>query len=222
MKWLIPELIRAERRGMAEQLDPKQAFVIRQAIAEARAADATAQRLEESYVRLLVLANAGGLIACLGIADALAGRKGSPATLSFAALAGLMWFFLFGLIFGGIIVSFQRARAVQASEKHGRGALQVIKDMGLIVPTPPSAFSRTELKGLPHLTTAISIASPTGFLVGAIWGLLRIAAVHCGWQNVTGYCRRRWMDGIDPAGRTAPSPRDCHGRIRILHRKDLT
>ena len=162
-------------------MDPKQAFIIRQAITEARAADATAQRLEESYVRLLVLANAGGLIACLGIADALAGSKGSPAALSFAALTGPMWFFLFGLIFGGIVVSLQRARAVRDSEQHGRRALQVLKDTGLIVPTPPSAFSRAELKGLPHLTTAINIlgiASPGCFLVGAIWGLLRIGAVH--------------------------------------------
>ena len=166
---------------MAEQLDPKQAFVIRQAIGEARTADATAQRLEESYVRLLVLANAGGLIACLGIADALAGGKAPPGTLSFTALAGPMWFFLFGLICGGIIVSLQRARAVRDSEKHGRRALQVLKDMGLIVPTPPSTFYRAELKGLPHLTTAINvlgIASPACFLVGAIWGLLRIGAVH--------------------------------------------
>lgn len=166
---------------MAEQLEPKQAFLIRQAIGEARVADATAQRLEESYVRLLVLANAGGLIACLGIADALASGKGSPGALSFTALTEPMWFFLSGLICGGIIVSLQRARAVRDSEKHGRGALQVLKDMGLIVPTPPSAFPRAGLRGLPHLTTAINvlgIASPGCFLIGAIWGLVRIGAAH--------------------------------------------
>jgi hypothetical protein len=166
---------------MEEQLDSKQAFIIRQAIAEARTADATAQRLEESYVRLLVLANAGGLVACLGIADALVGGKGPSAALSFSALVGPMWFFLFGLIFGGIVVSLQRARAVRDSEEHGRQALQVLKDMGLIVPTPSPAFSRVELKGLRHLTTAINvlgIASPACFFVGAIWGLLRIGIVH--------------------------------------------
>src|SRR5487761_560505 len=113
---------------MAEQLDPKQVFAIRQAIAEARAAEATAQRLEESYVRLLVLANAGGLLACLGIADALVGGKGSAKALSFAALTGPMWFFLGGLISGGLIVSLQTARAARDSEKHGREALQVLKD----------------------------------------------------------------------------------------------
>lgn len=166
---------------MAEQLDPKQAFLIRQAIAEARTADATAQRLEESYVRLLVLANAGGLIACLGIADALAGGKASLGAMPFAALTVPMWFFLVGLVCGGIIVSLQRARAVRDSEKHGRGALQVLRDMGLIVPTPPAAFSRVELKGAPHLTTAINIlgiASAASFLVGAVWGLVRFGAVH--------------------------------------------
>lgn len=166
---------------MAGPLDPKRVLVFRQAIAEARAADATAQRLEESCVRLLILANAGGMIACLGIADALAGGKGSPATLSFAALIGPMWFFFLGLIFGGLTVSLQRGRAVRDSEQHGRRALQVFKDMGLIVPTPPSPFSHPELKALPHLTKAINILaifSLVCFLVGAVWGLLRIGAVH--------------------------------------------
>ena len=166
---------------MPEPLDPKQVFIVRQAIAEARAADATAQRLTESYVRLLVLANAGGMIACLGIADALAGGKGSPAALSFAALAGPMWLFFFGLISGGLTVSIQRASAVRDSEQHGRRALQALRDMGLIVPTPPSAFSRPELKALPHLTTAINvlgIASSACFFFGAIWGLRLIGAVH--------------------------------------------
>lgn len=166
---------------MTEQPDPRQVFIIRHAIAEARAADATAQRLAESYVRLLILANAGGLLACFGIADALVGGKGSPGALSFAALTGPMWFFLFGLIFGSLTVSIMRARAVRDSEEHGRQALQVLKDTGVIVPTPPSAFSRVERKGLPHLNRAIDvlgIASPACFLVGAIWGLLRIGAVH--------------------------------------------
>jgi len=166
---------------MVETLDPKRVFIFRNEIAEARAADATVQRLTESYVRLFVLANAGGMLACLGIADALAGGKGLPGALSFAALAGPMWFFLFGLIFGGLTVSIMRARAVRDSVQHGERALQAIRDMGLIVPTPPSPFSRPELKGLPHLTTAINvlgIASPACFLVGAIWGLLRIGAVH--------------------------------------------
>lgn len=42
---------------MTGQLDRKQEFLIRHAIAAAQASDATAQRLEESYVRLLTLAN---------------------------------------------------------------------------------------------------------------------------------------------------------------------
>ena len=166
---------------MVQQPDPEQVFRIGQAIAEARAADAIAQRLTESYVRLLILANAGGLLACLGIADALAGGKGLPGALSFAALTGPMWFFLFGLIFGSLIVSMMKARAVRDSEEHGRQALQVLKDASVVVPTPPPVFSRVERKGLPHLNRAIDvlgIASPACFLVGAIWGLLRIGAVH--------------------------------------------
>ena len=59
--------------------------------------------------------------------------------------------------------------------------LQVLKDIGLIVPTPPSAFSRVERGGLPHLTKAINIlgiASSACFLIGAVWGLLHIGTVH--------------------------------------------
>jgi hypothetical protein len=58
---------------------------------------------------------------------------------------------------------------------------RVLVKFVLIVPTPPSAFSRPELKALLHLTTAINVlgfASPVCFLVGAISGLLRIGAVH--------------------------------------------
>ncbi|WP_174502016.1 hypothetical protein [Acidiphilium sp. C61] len=166
---------------MTEQPDPKQGPVIRQAIADARTADATAQRLTEGYVHLLILANAGGLVACLGIADALAGGRDSSSLISYAALTGPMWFFLFGLIFGSLIVSMMRVRAVRDSEEHGQRALQALKDAGVIVPTLPSVFSRVERKGLPHLNRAINvlgIASPACFLVGAVWGLLRIGAVH--------------------------------------------
>lgn len=166
---------------MVEPLDPKKVFTFRHEIAEARAADATAQRLTESYVRLFVLANAGGMLACLGIADALAGGKGSPGALSFAALTGPMWFFLFGLIFGGLTVSVMRARAVRDSVQHGERALQAIRHMSLIVPTVPSPFSHPELKALPHLDRAIDvlgIASPACFLIGAIWGLIQIGTIH--------------------------------------------
>lgn len=71
-------------------------------------------------MRLLVLANAGGLIACLGIAAALAAGKASAGALSFAALTTRMWFCLAGLICGGIIVSAQQACVGWDSEKHGR------------------------------------------------------------------------------------------------------
>ncbi|WP_158812557.1 hypothetical protein [Methylocapsa sp. S129] len=166
---------------MTEQLDPKRAFIVRQAIADARAADAKAERLEESYVRLLVLGNAGGLIACFGIADALAGNKESAGTFSLAALTGPMWLFFIGLIFGGLIVSIQQKRAVRESEEHGQKALQAIKDIGLIVPRVPPTFSPIELKAVPHLTTAINILgilSQAFFFLGAVWGLFRIGAGH--------------------------------------------
>ena len=84
------------------------------------AADTIAQRLEEAYVKYIVLANAGGIVACLGIEGALVGGKGNAAqSISFAAVAGPMWLFLIGLISGGLIVSLQRARAVD--DLNGKG-----------------------------------------------------------------------------------------------------
>ncbi|MGH6818385.1 MAG: hypothetical protein ACREC1_06390 [Methylovirgula sp.] len=85
------------------KLDPRAANAIRQALIDAKASDARAQRLEETYVRYLVLANAGGILACLGVADALVTGKGKGIVL--LAVTGPMWIFLVGLIASGLIVS---------------------------------------------------------------------------------------------------------------------
>ncbi len=54
---------------------------LRIAVELTKALDATAQRLEEAYVRYVMLANAAGIAACLEIADALVNRK-STKTMS--------------------------------------------------------------------------------------------------------------------------------------------
>jgi hypothetical protein len=156
-------------------------FLMRQAIQSAVAADTIAQRLEEAYVKYIVLANAGGIVACLGIEGALVGGKGNAAQISFAAVAGPMWLFLIGLISGGLIVSLQRARAVDESERQGREALRILRDAGRIVPTVESAFPAIARKGLKHLTLAINVLGIIGqfsFLAGAVWGLVKVSGMH--------------------------------------------
>jgi hypothetical protein len=164
-----------------DPLNPHKMFLIRHAIQAAMAADKVAQRLEETTVKYIVLANAGGIVACLGIEGALVGGKaGSAPSIPFSAVAGPMWFFLAGLMFGGLIVSLQRARAVATSEQQGRDALRILRETGRIVPSVESAFSPMERKGVPHITLAINvlgIISQFSFVIGAIWGLVRISSV---------------------------------------------
>jgi hypothetical protein len=61
-----------------DPLNQHKLFLIRQAFQNALAADAIAQRLKEAYVKYIILPNAGGIAACLGIKGALVG-KGSAA-----------------------------------------------------------------------------------------------------------------------------------------------
>jgi hypothetical protein len=165
-----------------DPLNQHKMFLIRRAIKSAVAADTIAQRLEEAYVKYIVLANAGGIVACLGIEGALLGGKGNAAqSTAFAAVAGPMWLFLIGLISGGLIVSLQRARAVDDSERQGREALRILRDAGRIVPTVESAFSATERKALKQLTLAINVLGIVGqfsFLGGAVWGLVKVSGMH--------------------------------------------
>jgi hypothetical protein len=87
----------------------------------------------------------------------------------------------FGLICGRLVVSLECARAVDLSEQQGREALRVIRESGRIVPTMELAFSSIERKSLKHLTRAINVlavVSQFSFVVGAIWGLVRISGMH--------------------------------------------
>lgn len=164
-----------------DPLNEHKLFLIRQAIQNALAADTIAQRLKETYVKYIILANAGGIVACLGIEGALVGKSSAAPIIPFSAIAWPMWLFLFGLICDGLVVSLERARAVDFSEQQGREALRLTRETGRIVPTVESVFSPIERKGLKHLTLAINILAVIGqflFVIGAIWGLVRIASAH--------------------------------------------
>jgi hypothetical protein len=165
-----------------DPLNPHRMFLVRLAIQNAVAADKIAQRLKEAYVKYIVLANAGGIVACLGIEGALVGSKTVAAPpIPFSAVAWPMWLFLLGLICGGLVVTLERARAVDFSEQQGREALRIMRETGRIVPTVQSAFTPIERKGLPHVTLAINvlgIISQFSFAIGAVWGLARISSMH--------------------------------------------
>jgi len=159
-----------------EQLDPRKKAAIQQALGDARAAEAVALRFEDSYIRYIVLANAGGMAACLSFANGLLGSKASS-TITLHALIGPMWLFLAGLISGALIVSLRRAQSTHTAEKRAREALKILKDAGHIVPNPPQVFSAIERKGLPALNIAINALGIIGqfaFLIGAVWGLVEI------------------------------------------------
>ena len=121
-------------------------------------------------------------MACLGIEGALVGSKAITAPpISFSAVAWPMRLFLLGLICGGLVVTLERARAIDFSEQQGREALRIMRETGRIVPTVELAFSGIQRKGLPHVTRAIDILgviSQLSFVVGAIWGLVRISGAH--------------------------------------------
>jgi hypothetical protein len=165
-----------------EPLHHQKQFMVRQAVQNALAADKIAERLKEAYVKYIILANAGGIVACLGIEGALVGGRGNAAaSIPISAVAGPMWCFLAGVICGGLVVTLERARAIHQSEQHGRTALEILRDTGRIVPTVKSTFSAIERKGLPHLARAIDVLgviSQLSFIFGAIWGLIRISGAH--------------------------------------------
>ena len=161
-----------------EPLDARKVRAIQQALAEANEAQAVALRFEDAYIRYIVLANAGGLAACLSFANGLLGTKATSA-ITLHALLGPMWFFLVGLIFGAFIVTLRRAQSTDMAEKRARDALKIMQDAGHIVPNPPPVFSAIERKGLPALNLAINVCgviSQAAFVIGAIWGLVEIGA----------------------------------------------
>jgi hypothetical protein len=161
-----------------DPLDTPKKAAIQQALSDARAAEAIALRLEDSYIRYIVLANAGGMAACLSFANGLLGNKASSA-IALHSLIWPMWLFFAGLVAGALIVSLRRVQSTHMADKRAREALKIMKDAGHIVPNLPQVFSAIERKGLPALNFAINalgIISQFAFLFGAAWGLIKIGS----------------------------------------------
>lgn len=160
----------------SEPLDPRKVRAIQQALADANEAQAVALRFEGAYIRYIVLANAGGLTACLSFANGLLDHK-AASTITLHTLIWPMWIFLVGLSSGAFIVTLRRAQSTHMAEKRARDAIKIMQDAGHIVPNPPPVFSAIERKGLPMLNLAINIfgvISQVAFVIGAIWGLLEV------------------------------------------------
>jgi hypothetical protein len=163
-----------------ESLDRHQTGAAQQALADAKSAEAIALRLEDAYIRYIVLANTGGMAACLSLANGLLGEKTLPA-ITFHSLTWPMWLFLAGLISGALIVSLRRAQATHTAEKRAHDVIKILREAGRIAPTPLTVFSAIERKALPALTLAINVLgllSQFSFFAGAVWGLIEIGTIR--------------------------------------------
>jgi hypothetical protein len=159
-----------------EPLDLRKKATIQQALDDAKVSEAVALRFEDAYIRYIVLANAGGMTACLSFANGFLGEKASS-TITLHALIWPMWLFLAGLISGALVMTLRRAQATHMAEKQARNAIKIMQDAGHIVPNPPPVFSAIERKGLPALNLAINtlgVAGQLAFFAGAVWGLIKI------------------------------------------------
>jgi hypothetical protein len=156
-----------------EPADIRVMTALQQKIAEMKSADAVAQRLKESYIRYVVLANAGGLAAC----GTLIGGKG----VALAGILGPVICFLVGLVAGGLIVSLMGKQATHRAEQLGQEVIKMLQDTGQMVATPKPVFSAIERKGLPIIEGTINVlglVSQFAFVGGAAWGLALIGIAH--------------------------------------------
>jgi hypothetical protein len=156
-------------------LKPEQIQAFEMLFEATKTEDANAQRLIEESVRYIILANAGGIAACLTLAGGL--LKDKAATIPISDVTGPMWLFLIGMIVGGLVVSLLRAQAQDFAEKHAANATAIIRNTGRTVSETESAFSAIERKGLPHVTLGIKVLALVGqltFVAGAAWGLIEI------------------------------------------------
>ena len=153
---------------------------VQQMIADIRASDQTSQRFKEMYIRFLVLANAGGIAACLSMAGSIAG-KGQSEAIALKAAVGPLAIFLIGVMSAGLIVSLMYKAALHETEQRAMKLAGFLQEAGLIVATPKTVFMPIELKGVLIVDRAIMIlgvVSPIAFVIGSIWGLMLIAYAH--------------------------------------------
>ena len=149
---------------------------IRQALEDARAADAASRRMQDTYIRYIAFANAGGIAACLGVANALVGAKVPP-----SPVLGPMSLFLLGLVCGGAIVSIQSKMEKERAERCAHDAIAMLKQAGHEVPPQAPVFSPLLMRGLKIANLSVNVSGILGqgfFLAGAIWGMHLLATVR--------------------------------------------
>lgn len=149
---------------------------VQQKLADMKESDAKAQRHQETYIRYVVLANAGGVAACLSALGIV--TSGKVGTLSPSALVGPLAVYLIGLATGAIIFSLLSKQSTLQIEKLSDEVTALLRGTGQIVPTPPKIFSSIERKGAQisdRAVNALGLISQFSFVVGSIWGLALIA-----------------------------------------------
>lgn len=165
------------------QFDPNELRVraFAQILSDAQKLQSRALSLEDTYIRYVTLANSGGILACLGIANALAGKEGSSVSPALSSIVGPIAVFFFGLICCGIVTSLRGKLALHDAETQARRANEVLIEFGKGLALPKGAFSPLEMKALPILNLAINlfgIGAQMAFIVGGIWGLIHLRQLH--------------------------------------------
>lgn len=155
--------------------------IVAQALSDARSLQSRATDLEDTYIRYVLFANSGGILACLGIANSLAGKEHRALSLPLANVAGPIAIFFVGLIFCGLITSLRGKLALHDAEEAASHANSIMFDLGHGVTLPKGAFSPIEKRGIPYLNRAINILgifAQLAFLVGGVWGIVSLAQLH--------------------------------------------
>lgn len=168
-------------KGTPPRVNDPRMSEIAQELARASALHSRGLALEDAYIRYVILANAGGVVACLGIADALAGKSAIGIAPALSDVVGPIAVFLSGVIFSGLLVSLRAVQALHEAEEHARRANSIREELGHGVVLPRGAFGSFGAKILPHLNLAINAFGLWGqfaFAVGSILGINALWNLH--------------------------------------------
>lgn len=169
--------------GSRTTVDPKDISdsAVGQALSEARALQSRALSLEDTYIRYVTLANSGGILACLGIADAIAGKEGSGISPALSNIVGPITVFFAGLICCGVVTSLRGKLAWHHVDEEARRVNAILADRGHDVAVATKGYPPVMAKGLPYLNTAINIlgiGAQVAFVMGGVWGLCHLRQLH--------------------------------------------
>lgn len=154
---------------------------VAQAFSDLPALRSRALSLEDTYIRYVTLANSGGILACLGIANALAGKEGSSISPALSNVVGPITVFFAGLICCGILTSLRGKLAWDQFDKEIRRANAILVDHGYDEAISIEEYPTVMAKGVPHLNVAINIlgiGAQLAFIVGGVWGLCHLRQLH--------------------------------------------